>query len=74
MKITKKFEINENVLTLYNLINIMYYNTCSNLPDEIAKELEILLTKMTEYLEKDFLDLDIVKNKLIREITFMDKN
>lgn len=73
MEIIKEIEINENVLTLYNFINIMYYNTCCNLPDDIAKEIEVLLTKMTKYLEKDFLDLDIVKNKLIREVTFIDK-
>lgn len=73
MEITKKIEINENVLTLYNFINIMYYNTRCNLPDEIVEEIESLLTKMTEYLEKDFLDLDIVKNKLMREVTFIDK-
>ncbi len=73
MKITKSIEVNENVLTLYNFISIMYYNSCDSLPIEIAKDIEDLLNKMTEYLEHDFLDLDIIENKLIRSVTFIDK-
>ncbi len=73
MKITKNIEINEEILTLYNFISIMYYNYCESLPTEIAKDIENLLTKLTGYLEKDFLDLDIIENKLIRSVTFIDK-
>ncbi len=73
MKITKSIEVNENVLTLYNFISIMYYNSCDSLPIEIAKDIEDLLNKMTEYLEHDFLDLDIIENKLIRNVTFIGK-
>lgn len=73
MKITKSIEVNETILTIYNFINIMYYNSCDNLPSEISKDIEILLMKLTEYMERDFLDLDIVEDKLIREISFIDK-
>lgn len=73
MKITKSIEINEEVLTLYNFICIMYYNSCESLPSELSKDIENLLTKLTEYLERDFLDLDIVENKLMRNVTFIDK-
>ena len=74
MKTTKNIEVNENILTLYNVINVMYYNYCSELPIGISKDIEKLLSNLTEYLEKDFLDLDIYENKLIREVTFMEKD
>ncbi len=73
MKITKNIEINENVLTLYNFISIMYYNTREDLPSELIKDIEKLLNKLTEYLESEFLDLDIIEDKLIRNVTFIDK-
>ena len=71
MKITKRFEINENILTLYNLVNLIYYNSGEIYPKEIDDKLFDLLNSLIKYLEKDYLDMDIDNEKLIREITFM---
>ena len=71
VKITKRFEINENILTLYNLVNLIYYNSGEIYPKEIDDKLFDLLNSLIKYLEKDYLDMDIDNEKLIREITFM---
>lgn len=71
MKITKKFEINENILTLYNLVNLIYYNSGEIYPKEIDDKIFALLNSLIKYLEKDYLDMDIDNEKLIQEITFM---
>lgn len=71
MKITKKFEVNENLLTLYNLVNLIYYNSGETYPKEIDDKLFALLNSLIKYLEKGYLDMDIDNEKLIREITFI---
>lgn len=73
MKITKRFETKEGILTLYNLINLIYYNSGECYPKKLDKKIRDLLNTLIEYLEKDYLDLDIADEKLIREITFIKK-
>ncbi len=70
MKITKDIEINENVLTIYNIISLIYYNYSCDLPNEISQKISELLEILNNNLENDFLDLDIANSKLIRRIEF----
>lgn len=70
MKIVKDIEINENVLTIYNIINLIYYNYSCDLPNQISKKISELLEVLTNNIEKDYLDLDITNSKLIRKIEF----
>lgn len=70
MKIAKDIEINENVLTIYNIINLIYCNYSCDLPLEISQKINELLEVIINNLEKDYLDLDIANSKLIRKIEF----
>lgn len=72
MSITKEYVVNENILTLYNLLN-NYYNSSDNYPLEIKKKVDQLLKILIKHLEKNFLDLDIKNDLLIRKITFINQ-
>lgn len=49
MRTTKEYVVNENILTLYTLLN-NYYNSNDNYPLEIKKKVDQLL----KHLEKNF--------------------
>ncbi len=70
MIIKKEYTLNETILTFYNTISILYYNWCDVFPKEISDKIEDLIKALTECLEKNYLDLDIADEKLIKRITF----
>lgn len=72
MGITKEYIVNENILTLYNLLN-NYYNSSDNYPLEIKNKVDQLLKILIKHLEKNFLDLDIKNDRLIRKVTFINQ-
>lgn len=72
MGITKEYIVNENILTLYNLLN-SYYNSSDNYPLEIKNKVDQLLKILIKHLEKNFLDLDIKNDQLIRKVTFINQ-
>lgn len=71
MMITKQIKTQENILTLYNLINLIYYNSGEVYPKELDNKIYDLLNTLIKYLEKDYLHLDICKEELIRKVTFI---
>ena len=52
MGITKEYIVNENILTLYNLLN-NYYNSSDNYPLEIKNKVDQLLKILIKHLEKN---------------------
>lgn len=74
MKMTKEIETNEFVLTMYNIISVMYYSYGDSAPLEVSKKINELLEVLTNDLEHEYFDLDIVNSKLIRRVEFSKEN
>lgn len=74
MKMTKEIETNEFVLTMYNIISVMYYSYGDSVPLEVSKKINELLEVLTNDLEHEYFDLDIANSKLIRRVEFSKEN
>lgn len=74
MKMTKEIETNEFVLTMYNIISVMYYSYGDSIPLEVSKKINELLEVLTNDLEHEYFDLDIANSKLIRRVEFSKEN
>ncbi|MCI8778311.1 MAG: hypothetical protein HFI87_04115 [Bacilli bacterium] len=74
MKMIKEIETNEFVLTMYNIISSMYYSYSSSIPQEVSQKINELLETLTNDLEREYFDLDIVDSKLIRKVEFSKKD
>lgn len=73
MSIIKDYKINECELVLYDTIEAihnMFYEIFSDDVEQKLKELETLLLSHVRYEEKEFQDVDIIKEDLISRTTY----
>ena len=48
----------------------MFISECISVPRDIYKEIEKLYDMLVEYLDGNYLDAEMIDNKLVREVTF----
>ena len=70
MIIHKKYDVDEGCLVLLNILENMFISECVSLPRDIYKEIEKLYDMLVEYLDGNYLDAEMINNKLVREVTF----
>lgn len=70
MIIHKKCDVDEGCLVLLNILENMFISECISVPRDIYKEIEKLYDMLVEYLNGNYLDAEMIDNKLVREVTF----
>lgn len=73
MSVIKDYKINECELVLYDTIEAIHNMFYEIFPDDVEqklKELEALLLSHVRYEEKEFQDVDIIKEDLISRTTY----
>lgn len=70
MIIHKKCDVDEGCLVLLNILENMFISECISVPRDIYKEIEKLYDMLVEYLDGNYLDVEMIDNKLVREVTF----
>lgn len=70
MIIHKKCDVDEGCLVLLNILENMFISECISVPRDIYKEIEKLYDMLVEYLDENYLDAEMIDNKLVREVTF----
>lgn len=70
MIIHKKCDVDEGCLVLLNILENMFISECISVPRDIYKEIEKLYDMLVEYLDGNYLDAEMIDNKLVREVTF----
>lgn len=70
MIIHKKCDVDEVCLVLLNILENMFISECISVPRDIYKEIEKLYDMLVEYLDGNYLDAEMIDNKLVREVTF----
>lgn len=70
MIIHKKCDVDEGCLVLLNILENMFISECISVPRDIYKENEKLYDMLVEYLDGNYLDAEMIDNKLVREVTF----
>ena len=57
-------------MVLLNILENMFISECISVPRDIYKEIEKLYDMLVEYLDGNYLDAEMIDNKLVREVTF----
>lgn len=70
MIIHRKYDVDEGCLVLLNILENMFISECISVPRDIYKEIEKLYDMLVEYLNGNYLDAEMIDNKLVREVTF----
>ncbi len=70
MIIHKKYDVDEGCLVLLNILENMFISECISVPRYIYKEIEKLYDMLVEHLDGNYLDAEMINNKLVREVTF----
>ncbi len=70
MIIHKKYDVDEGCLVLLNILENMFISECVSVPRDIYKEIEKLHDMLVEYLDGNYLDVEMIDIKLVREATF----
>ena len=68
--IYKKYDVDEDCLALLNILENMFISECVLVPRNIYKEIEKLYDLLVEYLDGNYLNVEMIDNKLVREVTF----
>ena len=76
MKIRKEVKLNENVYTLYNILEILYhYYLSTDMPKELLEELKKVYDKFYDEIVKDYIpEIDIIENELVEKLVFKGKD
>lgn len=70
MIIHKKYDVDEGCLVLLNILENMFISECISVPRYIYKEIEKLYDMLVEHLDGNYLDAEMINNKLVWEVTF----
>lgn len=70
MIIHKKYDVDEGCLVLLNILENLFISECFSVPRKIYKEIEKLYDLLVEYLVGNYLDVEMIDTKLVREVTF----
>lgn len=70
MIINKKYDVDEGCLVSHNILENMFISECVSVPRDIYKEIEKLYDLLVEYLDGNYLNVEMIDNKLVREVTF----
>lgn len=68
--IHKKYDVDEGCLVLLNILENMFISECISVPRYIYKEIEKLYDMLVEHLDGNYLDAEMINNKLVREVIF----
>ena len=68
--IYKKYNVDEGCLVLLNILENMFISECVSVPRNIYKEIKKLYDLLVEYLDRNYLDVEMIDTKLVREVTF----
>ncbi len=68
--IYKKYNVDEGCLVLLNILENMFISECVSVPRNIYKEIKKLYDLLVEYLDRNYLDAEMIDTKLVREVTF----
>lgn len=68
--IHKKYDVDKGCLVLLNILENMFISECILVPRYIYKEIEKLYDMLVEHLDGNYLDAEMINNKLVREVTF----
>lgn len=70
MIIHKKYDVDKGCLVLLNILENMFISECISVPRYIYKEIEKLYDMLVEHLDGNYLDAEMINNKLVREVIF----
>lgn len=70
MIIHKKYDVDEGCLVLLNILENLFISECVSVPRNIYKEIEKLYVLLVEYLVGNYLNVEMIDTKLVREVTF----
>ena len=65
MIIHKKYDVDEGCLVLLNILENMFISECISVPRYIYKEIEKLYDMLVEHLDGNYLDAEMINNKLV---------
>ena len=68
--IYKKYDVDEGCLVLLNILENMFISERVSVPRNIYKEIKKLYDLLVEYLDRNYLDVEMIDTKLVREVTF----
>lgn len=68
--INKKYDVDEGCLVSHNILENMFISECVSVPRDIYKEIEKLHDMLVEYLDGNYLNVEMINTKLVREVTF----
>ena len=68
--IHKKYDVDEGCLVLLNILENLFISECVSVPRNIYKEIEKLYVLLVEYLVGNYLNVEMIDTKLVREVTF----
>mgnify|MGYP004506877743 FL=1 len=63
--IHKKYDVDEGCLVLLNILENMFISECISVPRYIYKEIEKLYDMLVEHLDGNYLDAEMINNKLV---------
>lgn len=70
MIINKKYDVDEGCLVSHNILENMFISECVSVPRDIYKEIEKLRDMLVEYLDGNYLNVEMIDTKLVQEVTF----
>ncbi len=70
--IEKEVKQEENIYIFYNIIELLYLHYRNKLSKKIIKQLYKLYKEALKEIEKDYVNLDIIKCDLVEKLTFED--
>ena len=70
MIIHKKYDVDKGCLVLLNILENLFISECVSVPRNIYKEIEKLYVLLVEYLDGNYLNVEMIDTKLVQEVTF----